>query len=304
VICPFCLKNTSPPKCLNCKETIPPLYIQRQKSFGGTRRITLSAVGFSGHGKTVYLATLLHDLENRLTHMWPRFYRQALNLDTVITVQKNLEILEVGDLPESTRRNFPKPSIHLLTPIPQYGDRILMAYDPPGEAFDSDELIESYAHFIQCSPVVVFLISIKDLSEPRYENIFRLLNTYVLGMARMGAKTRNQHLIVAYTKADQLADEFTNYPSVMHHLSTASQHEINLPKKYKKKLQHVSDELTRFTIQELKGQGFINLARDNFKSFQFCAVSALGSAPENGRLSTAIQPKCVVDPLIWVLDKS
>ncbi|MCU0484860.1 MAG: hypothetical protein MUC85_01995 [Anaerolineales bacterium] len=283
---------------------MPPLYIQKQKAIGGTKQAILSAVGFSGHGKTVYLATLLHEMENRLTHMWPKFYRQALNLDTVKTVQENLEILEKGNLPESTRRNFPKPSIHLLKPIPQYGDRVLMAYDPPGEAFDNDELISSFAHFIQCSPTVLFLISFKDLPEPRYENAYRLLNTYILGMARLGGKTKNQHIIIAFTKADQLLAELEGYPLIYEHLSTSSQHQLSTPKNYLKTLKAVSEELTRFTLQELHAQALINLAEDSFKSVNFCVVSALGSAPENGHLSTIIQPKCVVDPLIWVLEKS
>jgi hypothetical protein len=304
MLCPFCLKNTSPTICQNCKQALPPLYLQHQKAIGRTKQAILSAVGFSGHGKTVYLSTLLYEMGNRLTQTWPDFYRMALNLDTVKTVQENLELLEKGDLPESTRRNFPKPSIHLLKPIPQYGDRVLMIYDPPGEAFESDELVESYAHFIRNSPAVMFLISIKDLPEPRHENAYRLLNTYVLGMARMGAKTKNQHLVITFSKADQLINELGAYPMVREHLGTSSRHHLGSPKNYLQTLKSVSNELTGFTLRELKGQTFVNLARDNFKSIQFCAVSALGSAPENGHLSTTIQPKCVIDPLIWILDKS
>jgi hypothetical protein len=300
MLCPFCLKDTSATPCKHCSQPLPPLYVQKQR----TKRAILSAVGFSGHGKTVFLATLLHELENRMTHLWPNFYRQALNLESVKTVQHNLEILSHGDLPESTRRNFPNPSIHLLTPIPQHGERVMIAYDPPGEAFESDELIESFAHFIRRSPAVVFIISIKDLPEPSYENAYRLLNTYVLGMARMGSKTRDQHLIVTFTKADQFTSQLARYPVVLNHLSTSSQHELHSPKNYVRHLKKVSEELEKFTAQELKAQAFINLARGSFKSYQFCAVSALGSAPEDGHLSTSIQPKCVIDPLIWVLEKT
>ena len=304
MLCPFCLKDTPKSPCQTCHQALPLLYVQSQRSFGGTKRVILSAVGFSGHGKTVFLATLLHELENRLTQLWPRFYRQALDLDTVLTVQHNLKILSLGDLPDSTRRNFPKPSIHLLTPIPQIGDRIMIAYDPPGEAFESDEMIESYAHFISRSPTVIFIISIKDLQEPRHENAKRLLNTYVLGMARLGARPKTQHIIVAFTKADQLTSELAPYPLVLAHISTSTQHDVRQPKSYLKQLKVVSGELRKYVIQDLQAQSFVNLAEASFKSVEYCAISALGSAPEDGHLTTTIQPKCVVDPLIWILEKS
>ena len=179
----------------------------------------------------------------------------------------------------------------------------MIAYDPPGEAFESDELIESFAHFIRNSPAVIFIISVKDLDEPRNENAYRLLNTYVLGMSRLGAKTKHQELIVTFTKADQLIDELNRYPLVLQHLSTSTQHNVTSPKNYVKQLKQVSAELEKFVAQDLKAQAFLNLARDNFRSYQLCAVSALGNAPEDGHLATAIQPKCVVDPLIWVLEK-
>ena len=58
MLCPYCLENTSPPVCESCKETLPRLYVGRN----GNPAI-LSAVGFSGHGKTVYLAGLLDAME-------------------------------------------------------------------------------------------------------------------------------------------------------------------------------------------------------------------------------------------------
>ncbi len=54
MLCPYCLENTSPPVCGSCKETLPPLYVGRNSN-----PAILSAVGFSGHGKTVYLAMRL-----------------------------------------------------------------------------------------------------------------------------------------------------------------------------------------------------------------------------------------------------
>ncbi len=303
MLCPYCLENTAGPTCHHCKESLPPLYARRHGALARPPAI-LSAVGFSGHGKTVYLAALLHMLEKRLTQIWSKFYRQALDLDSVRTVQQNLALLQKGELPESTRRNFPKPSIHQLTEIPQFGTRDLLIYDPPGEAFNSDEGIERYAHFVQRARVVVFLVSVVDLEAPKSDDLYRLLNTYVLGMARMRAKTRSQHLIVTFTKADRLIAEFQKYPKVLDHLRNPDHRPMENPRKYSETLRFVSAELAAYTEQELGARSFVHLTRDQFKSVAYCAVSALGSPPEDGRLSTAIEPRRVADPLIWVLEKS
>lgn len=55
MLCPYCLRQTVPPTCDNCKEALHPLYSNRSEN-----PAILSAVGFSGHGKTVYLARLPH----------------------------------------------------------------------------------------------------------------------------------------------------------------------------------------------------------------------------------------------------
>ncbi len=303
MLCPYCLGDTAGPACYHCKEKLPPLYIKQHGAFSRPPAI-LSAVGFSGHGKTVYLAALLHTLDKRLTQLWPKFYRQGLDVDSVRTVQKNLALLQKGELPESTRRNFPRPSLHRLTQVPHYGTRDLLIYDPPGEAFDSDEGMERYAHFVQRARVVVFLVSLVDLQEPKSDDLYRLLNTYVLGMAKMKAKTKNQHLIIAYTKVDRLIADFQEYPHVLRHLRNPDHKVMSDAKKYLETLKLVSGELATFTGRQLGARGFINLARDQFKSVAYCAVSALGSPPEDGHLSTAIEPRRVADPLFWVLERS
>lgn len=299
MLCPYCLENTSPPVCESCKETLPRLYVGRN----GNPAI-LSAVGFSGHGKTVYLAGLLDAMERDLTAAWPKFYRQGLDMESVRTVQQNLTLLHQGTLPESTRRNFPRPSLHLLSDIPQFGSRHLVMYDPPGEAFETDEGIERYAHFVQRAKVVLFLVSLPDLPEPRGSELHRLLETYVLGMTRMKAKTRNQHLVVVYTKADRLKSELSRCPVTLEHLNTATPLGLGTPKKYLDRLKQVSAELAKFTETDLAARAFTSMVKKEFRDVSYCAVSALGSPPEDGHLTTAMEPRGVVDPLIWVLDKS
>ncbi len=219
-------------------------------------------------------------------------------------MQQNLTLLQQGTLPESTRRNFPRPSIHLLSDIPQFGSRHLLMYDPPGEAFETDLGIEKYAHFVQRAKVVLFLVSLPDLPAPQGSELHRLLETYVLGMTRMKAKTRSQHLVVVFTKADRLKAELSRCPTALEHLNTSAPAALGTPKKYLDRLKLISGELAKFTENDLAARSFIRLVQKEFRGVSYCAVSALGSPPEDGHLTTAMEPRGVVDPLIWVLDKS
>ena len=309
MLCPSCLQNTSGTKCQNkdCGQEIPPLYLQRYGEFSRKPSI-LSVVGFTGHGKTVYLATLMHALEQDLVAVWPRFYRLGLDQKTVDTVMQNSMLLARGELPKPTPRTFPQPSVHLLKEIPRYGTRGLIIYDPSGEAFNSDEGIKSLAGFVQRARAVIFLVSLADLQEPKSNDLYRLLNVYVLGMAKMQARTKNQHLIIAYTKADLLTPEFENHPDVLQHLNSDYTALAN-PKRYFQTLSDVSSQLWAFTMNHLQAATFVRLAQDQFKSVAFCVVSALGAAPEKdsagvSRLVTEIKPRCVLDPLLWVLERS
>lgn len=308
MLCPYCLDDiqSSAPQCPACEHEVPELYKRnypRGGPFSRPRPVVLSAVGFSGHGKTVYLAALLHTLENELTRVWPGFYRQGLDRDTIREIKRNLQDLERGELPESTRRNFPQPSLHRLAKLPRrYGDRVLVAYDPPGEAFEEDLSLEQYAHFVKRAQSVVFLLSLPDLEEPLAHEMHRFLEVYTLAMARMRAPTRKQHLVVTFTKADTLLEtRFKQFPDLVQHLSNPSYAELGDLDAYQRRLENVSRELEDFTRNVLEARNFDNLAREAFKSVVYCAVSALGSAPEGARLKDKMTPLRVADPLLWVL---
>src|SRR5262249_15414650 len=133
MLCPYCLINNqaSVMVCGQCKQAFPPAYAQAQNAKSARPPVIISIVGFSGHGKTVYLASLFHTLERLMPKFWPNFSPLALDQDTLTSIEEKYQLLRQGKLPESTRLNFPKPSIHRLSGIPQHGDRILLLYDPP-----------------------------------------------------------------------------------------------------------------------------------------------------------------------------
>jgi hypothetical protein len=264
----------------------------------------VSLVGFSGHGKTVYLASLLYTLQDRLTRVWPGFYRRGLSQEAVDVLYENLKMLREGTLPESTRRNFPRPNIHELCNLPGKGDRQLLIYDPPGEAFYRDASMQEYASFVSKAKVVLFLISLADMAEPVSHEMRHLLEVYTLGMASMKAKKGQQHLVVVYTKADLLLKRFEERPELVSYLRQSEESSIADVKRYRRNLAKISDQLADFTLSDLGAHGFVGHANSEFKSVSFCALSSLGSAPIDGRLDVRMDPHRVIDPLMWVLEKA
>ena len=59
-----------------------------------------------------------------------------------------------------------------------------------------------------------------------------------------------------------------------------------------------------FTEQELNAHEFVNAAESNFKSLNFSIISALGTEPEGARLTVEIVPRRILDPVLFVIEKS
>jgi hypothetical protein len=304
MLCPFCLENTTinHTKCGKCDAPLPVLYVESHNRF--RQPYIVSLVGFSGHGKTVYLASLLYTLQDRLPRIWPGFYRRGLSQEAVDVLYENLKMLQEGTLPESTRRNFPRPNIHELCNIPGEGDRQLLIYDPPGEAFYKDAAMQEYAGFVKKANVVLFLMSLADMDEPVSHEMSQLLEVYTLGMAGMKAKTHKQDLVVVLTKADLLLDRMRKRPELVEYLRQGEERTIGDTKRYRKTLQRVSDQIADFATSDLGAHAFMSHATREFKSVSFCAMSALGSAPVDGHLEVGMDPHRVVDPLMWVMEKT
>ena len=309
MLCPYCVEEIKKTEknCPKCEKEIPLLYKKYYPNSGiFTKKepVVMSAVGFSGHGKTVYFASLLYVMNNELTKVWQRFFRQSIDREAVDIVRQNSRMLEQRELPESTRQNFPHPNVHHLAHLPKHKNKLLVIYDTSGEAFEEDLRLERYASFVTRTRTVMFLISLIDLENPISENIHRLLDVYVQGMERLKANSKKQNLIVVFTKADVLLDKyFKDYPDIAHHLTSPSYVELGDYKKYVSKLQAISSALADFMKNTLDAHNFVNMAKDSFKSVSYCAISSLGHAPEGARLKDNMSPIRVADPLLWILEK-
>ena len=158
----------------------------------------------------------------------------------------------------------------------------------------------------QTAILAILLVSIPDIEgEGTPENMQKLLNAYIVGMGDLGARRQNQHLVVVFTKADELVTRFTApWDDVRNYLATGALDGLAHPKGYMQWMHAVSARLCEFTLKELQAPGFINLAKRHFRSVTFSIISALGAKPSDEKLAVAILPRRILDPLLWMMEKS
>ncbi len=315
MLCPYCLNDVIFDKgkvnkytCPHCKQEVPTVYVQETD----TKRVTVSAVGFSGHGKSVCFASLFYFLD-RLVEFWPKFCYMALDDISIRTVYDNKKLLSQGILPPPTPNNFPIPSIINFMKIPLFGDRIFLFYDISGESAESITNLTTYASFIKNSRMMTFFISLSDLNvdgEIKRDDcslggeMSRLLQVYINAYLRIGGERKSQDLLVVFTKGDRLRDMLPK--DVWEYLRCGVSEIYGKECKtsdddmlrHTDRLKDISDTLRKFVENNLKAKIFTNLAKEYFKSVNFIVISSLGAEPTDGRWSAI--PKRVEDILIWL----
>jgi hypothetical protein len=314
MLCPFCLADVrfkreklahNPASiylCPTCNEQAPALYAQDYRTYPP---VVISATGFRQHGKTVYFAALSYTLKKlSLARDWPDFFTMGLDEDSLDMVYGNARMLADGVLPDSTPKNFPRPTMVRAEGVPMQPNCTWLFFDTGGECFEKPTQLVQFAGFVRRAGAAMLLISVPDLVDPRAE-MQQLLNTYVVGMRELGGQTRKQHLVVVYTKADQLATRFSSRWQDLHtYLVEGAVEDLARPDGYMERMHQVSGRLLSFTEQELHAHEFVNAALANFKSLNFSIISALGTEPYDGRLPVAITPRRILDPVLWVMEQS
>lgn len=310
VLCPYCLERDSISKvdqneerqftCDHCNMRVPPEYMKNAR----IPREVISAVGFRGHGKTVYFASLFHTM-NALASFWPGFYTFAIDEKSLDIVKQNSKLLKTGELPAATPMNFPIPTIVRFSNMPSLGDRFFLFYDTSGEAYARQSALIQYASFVRRSRAVIFLLSLDDL-EHDDQKMHELLSTYVQGLTELDGNTKNQHLIVVLSKGDRMEKRLEGHEDIWQYLEDGRLDKLGNEKlgNYINGMKRVSRNLRDFVRDDLGEAQFLNFAGDRFKSVEFSIVSALGAEPTGNRLQAEITPKRIIDPILWVVYKS
>ena len=306
--CPFCLNEV--PSFLEekdahdrpvlvcpdaaCREAgVPLLYVQDYAQFPA---IPFSIMGLRGHGKTVFVTSLLHEL-SELGQRWPGFYSAPLDEESYREVEKRLAEMRAGRLPEATRMVFPRAEVIRLQNIPRVGGCHLMMFDTSGEAFLTVNGVMAYARYVKRSPSVIWLISLENMDSP--DELDRVLTVYLQALAEMKGESSKQELIVVLTKGDLLL----NSPKVPRLPELAEDfllnHQLDPCGDSWLRLDQVSKELGNWIVDAGYHQ-FANRARDSFAAVRYCIISAQGADATNGELDFGLMPRGVLAPLFWL----
>jgi len=266
--------------------------------------VVANAIGFSGHGKTVYFAALFYALKKfRLSQHWQGFFTMALNEDSLDTVYENVAMLEDGKLPDTTPKVFPRPAILRVVSMPMQPNCTLLFYDTSGECFERPTELVQHAGFVRRARTAMFLISLSDLVDPEID-MHKLLNAYVVGMRELNANTKHQHLVVVYTKADEIFELLKGREELNDYIRRNSIDGLVHLQNYMREMYRISAHLREFTQHKLRANEFLNAADANFKSVSFCMVSALGAKPQGQQTLVQIVPRCIFEPMLWLMESS
>jgi hypothetical protein len=298
ILCPYCLKKgeikyTQVHQCSHCATVIPRGYVEKTH----IPRATVGIVGFSGHGKTVFLTSLFSTI-GKFSQFWPSFYYRSLDDYTHKIVYEKVPMFERGILPDSTPANFPSPALLQYHNIPYYNECFVNYYDTAGEVFTDGTQIMRAGYFVAHADVVMFMISLADSGARTDDEMSRLLDVYIAAVSdRFGVNLKErQRMIVVFTKADSMLDV--------------------LPSGLKNKLldggigRYIADiqirttEASVFSLEiedwlrnDLNANRFINMARNNFRSVDYCLVSSLGRC-ETGKI---YEPLKILDPFVLLM---
>lgn len=303
--CPYCLQNatqflrdtrTNVPRCPNCQTDIPKTFLDS----GLMLRTMVGVVGFSGHGKTVYLTSLFSTLK-RFSQYWNGYYFRSLDDFTHRVIYEQVPLFEKGDLPESTPANFPNPALVHYHQLPVFDDAFVGYYDTAGEVFNDATQIARAGFFVAHSDAVLFIVSIPDCDADALDDeMSRLLDTYIRAADdKLNTNIRKtQRLVVIFTKSDLPDAKLSPFLKDWLTEGVSDFYAMNLTDKLFD-LGLVSIRIEEWLRQELGCTRFANMARDHFREVRYTVVSAMGYVEgQESRLT----PLRVLDPFLWVLD--
>ena len=305
MLCPVCLRDVNRfdesvdergvpiLTCPACSApNIPLLY---QEEYEKHPAIVLSIIGLTHHGKTVYITSLIDELE-RLGASWDGFFCNWLDETQLRVIRKRLQEIAAGRLPDATRSVFQRPQVVRLSNIPRVGGCQLLIYDTGGETFETVDGIREAGKYVFHSNSIVWLMSLQKDDLQTHQILSDTMTIYTQAMATMKANTRNQNLIIALTKGDlllQVADLPQSARDFLNNDVLDPRHDPW------QRLEKLSSDLENW----LKNSGYhnmVNTARNRFKSVRYCIVSAQGSHATDQKLKLQIMPRGVLAPLFWL----
>lgn len=312
MLCPHCLQegdltpalDPEQGKVLRCSNPLcdyPNIPLLYGEDYASHPPSLVCIVGLSGHGKTVYIESLLHELQ-QLGAKWTEthFYFTWLDEVQMRNASTRLRALRNGQMPKGTKTVFMQPQVLRLGNIPAVGGSQLIIFDTGGEAFLDSATLSDAAKYVRHTSTIIWLLSLKK-GDPydSPDDVNQMMTVYLQTMSRLGGRTQDQTLILALTKGDELLDR----PDLPKAARGALQHPDLTPSTgVWNLLERSSDALETWLGSDKCGyHNLVNLVKSRFKQVRYCLVSAQGGPlPDQSDKPFHLQPKGVLAPLLWL----
>ncbi len=260
-------------------------------------------VGGTASGKTCYLTTLIHHIQEQ----GGRSYRQEMTVsfhgDGSRVYRELHKLLYVdGIIPPVTSRLDLLPCTLKFPKRNWFGEKMqevsVLIPDAPGQAFE--KLDDPLRTCVECADALVLLVDPDAQKAGRPQLANWVLGKLVETLAERTAQEKGKFqklLAVVITKTDVCdPDEYGLFGPVNRKCRWPPQ-----GRNYKDKITgQISTEVCRRLDTE-EWLDLVPLARNHFQHVCYFAGSALGQSPENGRLTQPIVSRRVEDPLLWIL---
>lgn len=307
--CPYCVNNITPQlkqkenrsiyECTSCKREIHRDIVEDIK----TPQTSIGLIGYTGHGKTVYITSLFYVLKFFQSN-WSGYHYLCLDNEANTMVYERVRHFEENaELPPGTPINFPHPHLISYSNLPYFGDVRLTYYDVGGQVYENPASISDQGRFVAHADTIFFLLSITEFGPLWTSEIQKRLDIYVNAVKNsMRVETKqNQNLVVVLTKSDLILPDLPE--TLQKFLTDGDYTQYHDLRAALAGMKTASKQIRQWLMEKQAG-GFINLAESNFRRVEYCVVSATGSAPVQGRLASKLNPKDprrMLDPLLWAL---
>jgi hypothetical protein len=181
---------------------------------------------------------------------------------------------------------------------------VCIFYDIGGGTFDVDEKIRHNIPVLVEIDTLVFLISVPRLLQDTQTGIavvqqmHKLLNTIVLVIGKIGEK-KKKDLVICFTMGDEMWDSQDHRYG---QLAIPIHHPLPTPEdipNYFAAFQDDSDIICQHMRETYPP--FYNALENNFRSFRFTTISALGSQPTLEGKIEQLTPTNIFDPFLSLL---
>lgn len=318
ILCPRCLEDVNPyslgpdeasralaaPECPSCRQPIPGPYLAGYET---APPAVFGLIGRQAQGKTVFCGSLYITLDELLPRTWSGCHNLRLDEESLGAVKRIVSSIKAGQKPAPTAEVFQAPALIRLAGLPRFGDRTLVCFDTAGENLRDPGRLSRNAWFIKALHSVCLLVNPAEIEAAAADpaaDLHDLLNTYLQGLSLLGGESRRQHLIVVFTMGDEWALRPDHPEGLLPALRPTHEDDLRDLGAYVRRMSALSRELREFAASKLRALNFLRAAESRFRSVEFTVTSSSGASMRSDRVETAFQPCRVVDPLLWVLEKS